>query len=78
MPSSPLRSSRWLAQRLGLSLTTVERLRASSPAELPPPIVIGRSIRYDEAAVEGWLLERQAAGAVKRPPISQGACHVAS
>lgn len=61
MQSPTLRSSRWLAQRLGLSLTTVERLRASGSPDIPPAIVIGRSIRYDEAAVERWLQERMAA-----------------
>lgn len=61
MQPSMLRSSRWLAQRLGLSVTTVERLRASNSPDLPPSIVIGRSVRYDEAAVELWLQDRMAA-----------------
>ena len=58
MQAPSLRSSRWLAQRLGLSITTVERLRAAGSPDLPPAIVIGRSIRYDESAVERWLQER--------------------
>lgn len=58
MQAPSLRSSRWLAQRLGLSVTTVERLRAAGSPDLPPAIVIGRSIRYDESAVEHWLQER--------------------
>lgn len=33
MQSPTLRPSRWLAQRLGLSLTTVERFRATFAAE---------------------------------------------
>lgn len=75
MQSPTLRTSRWLAQRLGLSLTTVERLRASSPAELPPSIVIGASIRYDEAAVEQWLRDRMAASAAPADQ-HQGGDHV--
>lgn len=64
MQPSTLRSSRWLAQRLGLSITTVERLRASGSPDLPPAITIGRSIRYDENLVEQWLQER-ATGAIR-------------
>jgi predicted DNA-binding transcriptional regulator AlpA len=60
MQPSILRSSRWLARRLGLSLTTVERLRASGSQHIPPAIKIGRSIRYDENLVEKWLHDRAA------------------
>lgn len=77
MQPSMLRSSRWLAQRLGLSVTTVERLRASGSTDLPPAITIGRSIRYDEAAVERWINERQSSGAGEHPSATQGANHVA-
>ncbi len=45
----------WLAKRLGLSVSTIERLRANTPAELPPHITIGGSIRYDSDTVERWL-----------------------
>ena len=58
MQTAPLRSTQWLAKRLGLSVTTIERLRASGSTDLPPAILIGRSIRYDETAVEKWLLAR--------------------
>lgn len=78
MSSPTLRTSRWLAQRLGLSLTTVERLRASAPSELPPCIVIGRSVRYAEATVEAWLAERQAAHGDGRTPATEGDPHVAA
>ncbi|WP_301102499.1 helix-turn-helix domain-containing protein [Propionivibrio sp.] len=78
MQPSILRSSRWLAQRLGLSLTTVERLRASGSQHIPPAIKIGRSIRYDEATVERWLAERQSATPTQPAPATQGADHVAS
>lgn len=73
-----LRSSRWLALRLGISRTTVERLRASGSPDLPPAITIGRSIRYDEATVERWLAERQSAATAYRAPVTPGADHVAS
>ena len=50
-----MRSTGWLAQRLGLSVTTIERLRAQSSHDLPPCRTIGKSIRYDEQAVEQWI-----------------------
>lgn len=75
MQAPTLRTSRWLAQRLGLSLTTVERLRVSAPAQLPPAIVIGASIRYDEATVEKWICDRMAASAAPADP-HQGGDHV--
>lgn len=54
-----LRSSAWLAERLGISVATVERLRMHNPSELPPHITIGRSIRYDDSVTEQWLRARQ-------------------
>jgi predicted DNA-binding transcriptional regulator AlpA len=45
----------WLADRLGLSVTTIERLRSKKSPDLPPHVLIGKSIRYDEAVVERWL-----------------------
>lgn len=53
-----LQPTAWLAKRLGLSVTTIERLRAQNPSELPPYVVIGSSIRYDNQVVEEWLLAR--------------------
>lgn len=53
-----LQPTTWLAQRLGLSISTVERLRAQNPSELPPHVVIGNSYRYDNHVVEEWLLAR--------------------
>ncbi len=61
MQSPSLRSTRWLAERLSLSITTVERLRSAGSTDIPPAILIGGSIRYDEAAVERWLQDRLAA-----------------
>lgn len=48
----------WLAQRLNISITTIERLRAKNSADLPPHVIIGKSIRYDDRVVEVWLRER--------------------
>lgn len=50
-----LRDTAWLAQRLGLSISTVERLRGRDLGNMPPHVTIGRSVRYDEAVVEKWL-----------------------
>jgi predicted DNA-binding transcriptional regulator AlpA len=60
--ASPLKSTEWLAQRLGLSVTTVERLRASKPDDLPQHISIGHSIRYSEEHVESWIAASVATG----------------
>lgn len=67
MQSPILRPTRWLAHRLGLSVSTVERLRAAGSTDLPPAIMIGRSIRYDENLVEKWLQERATSAA--RTPV---------
>ena len=56
--NSGLRNTAWLAGRLGLSISTVERLRARNLKDIPPHVTLGRSIRYDEAIVEKWLTER--------------------
>jgi len=48
----------WLAQRLNISVTTIERLRAQQSPDLPPHVTIGKSIRYDQRVVEAWLLTK--------------------
>ena len=53
-----LRDTAWLAIRLGLSVSTVERLRARSSSAIPPHVTIGRSVRYDEVVVERWLADQ--------------------
>ncbi len=54
-----LQSTTWLAKRLGLSLSTVERLRSQAPGDIPPHLIIGQhTIRYDELVVEKWLADR--------------------
>ncbi len=56
--NSQMRSTSWLAQRLGLSVTTIERLRAKNSPDLPPCHSIGKSKRYDERQVEQWLQQQ--------------------
>lgn len=59
MPSTRLQTTAWLATRLNLSISTVERLRGQAPDDLPPHILIGsRTIRYDPEVVEKWLTAR--------------------
>ena len=58
MEISNLKDTAWLAKRLGLSVTTIERIRARNSSDLPPCIVIGHSIRYDEVTVEAWIKEQ--------------------
>lgn len=60
MTINTLQPTSWLAKRLGLSVSTIERLRARGEGQLPPHLVIGRhTIRYDVAVVEDWLTARQ-------------------
>lgn len=65
MTENVLQPTSWLAKRLGLSVSTVERLRVRNPASLPPHIHIGSSIRYDEVAVNVWLQTRLATQATR-------------
>lgn len=59
MPSTRLQTTAWLATRLNLSISTVERLRGQATDDLPPHILIGnRTVRYDPEAVEQWLTAR--------------------
>lgn len=61
MTINTLQPTSWLAKRLGLSVSTIERLRARGEGQLPPHLVIGlHTIRYDVAVVEDWLGARQA------------------
>ena len=60
MTTNTLQPTSWLAKRLGLSVSTIERLRARGEGQLPPHLVIGRhTIRYDVVVVEDWLAARQ-------------------
>ena len=56
MSEVSLKDTGWLARRLGVSETTIERMRASNSGSIPPHLTIGnRLVRYDEATVENWL-----------------------
>ena len=72
MTTKSLQPTSWLAKRLGLSVSTIERLRARGEGQLPPHLVIGRhTIRYDEAVVEDWLATRQHGGITPpNPPVN--------
>lgn len=50
-----LHDTAWLAKRLNISVTTIERLRVRKSPDVPPHLTIGHSIRYDAAVVEAWL-----------------------
>lgn len=60
MTINTLQSTAWLAKRLGLSVSRIERLRARGEGDLPPHITVGlHTIRYDTDVVEAWLAEQQ-------------------
>lgn len=48
----------WLAEKLNLSVSTVERLRTHQPDQLPPNVSIGCTIRYDDRVVDDWLQKK--------------------
>ena len=58
MKLSLLQPTSWLAKRLGVSVSTIERLRSHGSFDLPPSITIGGSIRYDNLIVEEWIRDR--------------------
>ena len=53
-----LHDSQWLATKLGISISTIERLRACESDDIPKAIIINRSIRYCEHYVEWWIQKR--------------------
>ncbi len=63
-----LRPTSWLAKRLGLSVSTIERLRAQGSNDLPPCVRIGGAIRYDDVTVEEWLQGKM--GSTNRSPVA--------
>lgn len=68
MTTNNLQPTSWLAKRLDLSVSTIERLRTRGEGQLPPHLVTGRhTIRYDVAVVEDWLAARQH-GRMSVPP----------
>jgi len=50
-----LHDSKWLAEKLNLSVSTIEKFRAEKPDDLPKPIIINKSIRYCETHVDWWI-----------------------
>lgn len=56
--NSILKNTAWLAERLGLSVSTIERLRAKFSHDIPSHLTIGKSIRYDLATVEKWIADK--------------------
>ena len=62
-----MRSTGWLAQRLGLSVTTIERLRAQGSQDLPPCRTIGKSKRYDVQVVEQWIRDASSTNSAPAP-----------
>ena len=54
---SRLLDERELAERLGVSVSTVRNWRYTCQG--PPVQKVGRSVRYDITAVEKWLDEQQ-------------------
>jgi len=54
-----LHDTKWLAKRLNLSVSTIEKLRAQNSQELPIPIQINKTIRYSDSYVEWWLETKQ-------------------
>lgn len=59
VPSVPrLRPTSWLATRLGISVSTIEKLRSQGSSDIPPHITIGRLFRYDDAVVDRWISQR--------------------
>ncbi|WP_139410617.1 helix-turn-helix transcriptional regulator [Aeromonas veronii] len=52
-----------VTRHLGVSRSTVERLRRSPDAQFPQPIYIGpNSIRFDMTELEQWIVARRQKG----------------
>ena len=57
-----LMDSKWLAERLGVSLSNIQKLRAYEPEKLPKAVRIGRAVRYDPETVENWIMDNMKEG----------------
>jgi len=53
-----LHDTKWLAERLNISISTIEKLRAKKSNEIPSSITINHTIRYSESYVEWWLQKK--------------------
>jgi predicted DNA-binding transcriptional regulator AlpA len=72
MQVQSLKPTSWLAERLGLSVSTVERLRAQGSPDLPAHVMVGNSVRYDEQFTEAWIQARLNAAAAKQQGENHG------
>lgn len=52
---SNLHDSKWLAELLAVSVSTIEKRRSKKPSSLPALIRLGKTVRYDEETVFAWL-----------------------
>jgi predicted DNA-binding transcriptional regulator AlpA len=52
---SNLHDSKWLAELLAVSVSTIEKRRSQNPSSLPTAIRLGKTVRYDEETVFAWL-----------------------
>jgi len=50
-----LHDTKWLAETLDLSLSTIEKLRSEQSEDIPKAVIINKSIRYSESYVWWWL-----------------------
>lgn len=50
-----LQNSAWLAQRLSVSISAINKARVYQPDTIPPHINIGRTVRYCPNVVEQWI-----------------------
>jgi len=57
-PIMKLHDTKWLAETLDLSISTIEKLRSEQSNEIPPSININKTIRYSESYVGWWLQQK--------------------
>jgi len=62
-----LHDTKWLAERLNISISTIEKLRAKQSNEIPSSITINHTIRYSESYVEWWLQKKLNSTALDYP-----------
>jgi predicted DNA-binding transcriptional regulator AlpA len=53
-----LKNTKWLSQRLNISVRTIQRLREINSPDLPSCYKFGNVCRYDKSIVEEWLNKR--------------------
>jgi predicted DNA-binding transcriptional regulator AlpA len=71
--SESLINTRQLADKLGISVATIERWRAQGEPELPPHIQLSSgAIRYNPLEVQFWLDSKTQKA---KPKVSSGGTH---